>query len=413
MSLTASRTAPSLRPATAEYAELRARFRPLFDRVAEGNLEREKGRIFPYEQVRLLIDAGFGAVRIPAELGGLGASLRQTFGLLRELGAADPNVAHVWRNHLAFVEDRLNAPRSDRTDVWIRRFLDGEFVGGGWTEANNGTYANIKTRLVPAGDHWLLTGAKYYATGSLYADWLDVLGVTPDGTPTTAIVRRDQPGVEVLDDWNGFGQKTTASGSVNYTEARVEEENLFPAAERFPYQGLFYQTALLAILAGITEATLRDGIAALRRRRRNYAHGLAETASDDPQLLQVIGKVSAASFAAEAALDASTAVLDEIALARVDGDDEALKRLLVDGAVATNRAQLVIIESALQATTIVFDALGSSGVSEDLLLDRHWRNARTLASHNPRVYKERILGAWFVNQADPTQVYRFGAGQSE
>ena len=49
----------------------------------------------------------------------------------------------------------------------------------------------------------------------------------------------------------------------------------------------------------------------------------------------------------------------------------------------------------------MFDALGASGTYESLRLDRHWRNARTLASHNPRSYKERILGDWLVNGADP------------
>ncbi|GAA5037364.1 alkylation response protein AidB-like acyl-CoA dehydrogenase [Thermocatellispora tengchongensis] len=408
-----SGTTPSLRHATAEFEELRKRFGPVFDKIAEGNLEREKGRVFPYEQVRWLIDARFGAVRIPRELGGFGASLQQTFRLLRELGAADPNVAHVWRNHLAFVEDRLYAPRTPATDAWIERFLGGDFVGGGWTEANNGTYANIQTKLAREGDHWVLTGAKFYATGSLYADWLDVLAVTPDGVPTTALVKADQPGVSLADDWKGFGQKTTASGSATYTGARVEDENVFPASERFSYQGLFYQTALLAVLAGITEATLRDGVAALKRRKRNYGHGLAEVATADPQLLQVIGKVSAASFGAESALSAQSAVLDEIAGARIAGDEETERRRLVEGHIATSRAQLVIIEAALQATTVVFDALGSSGVSEDLLLDRHWRNARTLASHNPRVYKERIVGDWHVNQADPTALFAIPAGQSE
>ena len=41
---------------------------------------------------------------------GFGASLEQTFLLLADLGEADANVSHIWRNHLAFVEDRLNAP---------------------------------------------------------------------------------------------------------------------------------------------------------------------------------------------------------------------------------------------------------------------------------------------------------------
>ncbi|MDX6740478.1 acyl-CoA dehydrogenase family protein [Actinocorallia sp. A-T 12471] len=408
-----SGAASSLRSATADLAELRRVFRPVFDKVADGNLEREKGRVFPFEQVRWLVDAGFSTVRVPREFGGHGASLRQTFLLLRDLGAADPNVAHVWRNHLAFVEDRLNAPRSAATDRWLERFKDGEFVGGGWTEANNGTYADIKTKLTPHEDHWLVSGAKYYATGSLYADWLDVLAVNPEGAPTTALVRRDQPGVVLTDDWRGFGQKTTASGSATYDAARVEPENVFPATERFAYQGLFYQTSLLAILAGITQATLRDGVAALKARKRNYGHALAETAAQDPQLLQVIGKLSALAFGAEAALAASAATLDDIADAHRAGDPDAVGRALLAGNVATNQAQLVIISAALEATTLVFDALGSSGVSEDLLLDRHWRNARTLASHNPRVYKERLLGDFHVNDANPALVYKFGAGQSE
>lgn len=404
----------SLQPATAQLGELRQLFQPVFDKVSEGNVEREQRRVFPFEQVRWLADAKFGTIRIPERLGGFGASLRQTFELLRDLGAADANVAHVWRNHLAFVEDRLNAPPSASTDTWIGRFLAGEVVGGGWTEANNGTYATIKTRLEPEDDHWVISGAKYYATGSLFADWLDVIGLDPDGALVTALVRAGQPGVELVDDWRGFGQKTTSSGSATYTRARVEPEDLFPAGERFSYQGLFYQTALLAVLAGITRATLRDGVTALRNRKRTYRHAVTQTVVEDPQLLEVVGRVSAASFAADAALDAATTSLDDIADAHRRGDAEEARPRLVDGHIAVARAQLVIVDAALTATTIVFDALGASGVSEDLLLDRHWRNARTLASHNPRVYKERVVGDWHVNGADPVEVFENkGGGQGE
>ena len=132
-----------LRPPSATDDELWSRFGPTFEFVAEANVERERAREFPHDQVRWLKDAGFGALRIPKEDGGFGASLRQTFALLADLGTADPNVAHIFRNHLAFVEDRLNAPRSATNDTWIKRFLSGAFVGGGWTEANNVTLANI------------------------------------------------------------------------------------------------------------------------------------------------------------------------------------------------------------------------------------------------------------------------------
>ena len=179
---------------TADIDELRAHFRPMFDKIAEANVERERDRGFPHEQVRLLNDAAFGHRANPVIRGGFGASLEQTFLLLADLGEADANISHIWRNHLAFVEDRLNAPVSDTNDVWMNRFLGGEFVGGGWTEANNLTLANLATTVTAEDDHFLVTGAKYYATGSLYADWLDVLGREADGELLTALVRGRRPG---------------------------------------------------------------------------------------------------------------------------------------------------------------------------------------------------------------------------
>jgi alkylation response protein AidB-like acyl-CoA dehydrogenase len=404
-----SSPATYLREPTADIAGLRARFWPLFDRVAEGNVERERSRVFPHEQVRLLNDAGLGIVRIPAEYGGLGASLEQTFALLADLGEADANVSHIFRNHLAFTEDRLNAAVSDTNDRWIKRFLAGAFVGGGWTEANNGTLANIATTVSAGDDHWVVSGAKFYATGSLYADWLDVIGRGDDGELWTALVRADSPGVEIVDDWKGFGQRTTASGSVRYERVRAEPGDVFPVSERFNYQPHFYQIAMLAVLTGITRAALRDGVAALKRRGRNYPHGLAETPSDDPQLLQIVGEVSADAFAAQAALEKAARGLDQIVAARLDGDGDRQHLIFAD--IGVTQAQLVIITAALRATANVFDALGASGVSEDLLLDRHWRNARTLASHNPRVYKARILGDCLVNGKDPVpNIAKFGRG---
>lgn len=382
-------------------AELQSVFRPIFARIAEDNVARERDRTFPHEQVRSLGDAGFGTLRIPAEQGGFGASLEQTFLLLAELGEADANVAHIWRNHLAFVEDRLNAPVTEDNNTWIKRFLAGEFVGGGWTEANNVTLANLATTVTEQGDHWLVSGAKYYATGSLYADWLDVLGRGDDGELWTALVRAEDPGVTLVDDWRGFGQRTTASGSARYDGARAEPGNVFPAVERFTYQAHFYQIAMLAVLTGITRAVHRDGTAALRRRTRNYPQGLAEVPAEDAQLLQVIGEISAEAFGAEAALGSSARTLDRIVAGRLAGSDDHARELLIDAEVAVAQAQLVIIGAALRSTTKVFDALGASGVSEELGLDRHWRNARTLASHNPVVYKARILGDWFVNGKDP------------
>jgi alkylation response protein AidB-like acyl-CoA dehydrogenase len=400
-----------LRTPTADLAELRARFAPTFARIAEGNVERERQRIFPHEQVRWLNDEGFGTLRIPVEFGGFGASLEQVFLLLAELGAADANVAHIWRNHLAFVEDRLNAPVSAVNDTWIKRFLDGQFVGGGWTEANGLTQANMATTVTSEDDHYVVTGSKYYATGSLFADWLDVIGRGDDGELLTALVRRDSDGVTLIDDWTGFGQRTTASGSARYERVKVDRDDVFAATDRFGYQPHFYQNAILSVLTGITKAAFRDGNTTLAQRKRNFPQGLDPNPTADAQLLQVVGEISVDVFSAEAALTLSSRSLDHVVNGRLEGDAQGARQRLIDAWVAVSQAQLAIINAALHATTALFDALGASAVTEEKALDRHWRNARTLASHNPTVYKARILGDWFINGTDPVpSVVKTGHG---
>jgi alkylation response protein AidB-like acyl-CoA dehydrogenase len=392
-----------LREPTADYEEIAARFRPLFAEIGAGAIDRERTHTFAYQQVKDLVAAGFGSIRIPVALGGSGASLQDAFRLLEELGAADANIAHVFRNHWAFVEDRLYSPPSPANDTWLERFARGEFVGGGWTEAGGRGFRDIATKIVDERGIKRITGEKFYATGSLYSDWLDVLGVDEEGTALTALVKRDQPGVTLIDDWPGFGQKTTASGSARYENAEIDPDGIFPAAERFSYQGLFYQTSLLAVLSGIARASRDEGITVLGNRSRNYPQGLDPVPAKDAQLLQVLGSVSAQVFGASAALEKQAAALDLIVTARISGDEEALHKALRHATIVTAEAQVVIVEAVLRVTTQVFDALGASATSESTALDRHWRNARTLASHNPRVYKERVVGDFYVNGTDPVK----------
>ncbi len=370
------------------YARLAARFRPVFERIAADALAREQAETRADAQLGWLFDAGFGRLRVPARLDGLDARLSDLLRLLAELAEADVNVAHVWRNHFSFGEDRRHA--SEQSDVWLRRLADGELVGGGWSERGRSAVDDHTTLLSRTGDGgWRVDGHKYYATGSIYARWTTVRARTDDGRDVVALVDMRQPGVVVDDDWDGFGQRVTGSGGVRYLDARVDDAHVLPYAERYTYQEQYYQSVLNALLVGIGRAVLRDGIAALRARGRAHPHNVATDPTDDPQLLQVIGEVSALVAAAEGAFERSLGPVDDY----VEGRDADPSPSLV----AVSQAQLVASTATLEAATRVFDALGASGTSQTLALDRHWRNARTLASHNPRVARARIVGDRLVN----------------
>ena len=269
-----------------DYDALAAAFRPIFTRIAQGAAEREQQRILPDEPIRWLKEAGFGTLRIPREKGGWGASLPQLSALLIELAQADSNLPQALRAHFAFVEDQLNQPDSAGRDRWFRRFLDGELVGSGWTEIGAVKLGEVNTRVTPAEGGWRLDGEKFYSTGALYADWIDVFARRSDtASDVIALVSTQQTGVVREDDWDGFGQRLTGSGTTRFTGARVETEHVYDFAQRFRYQTAFYQHVLLATLAGIGLAVERDAAQGVKHRSRMYSHGNAAVPRDDAQVL--------------------------------------------------------------------------------------------------------------------------------
>ena len=392
-----------------DYEALTNRFRPLFRKIAAGNIGREQARELPYEPVRWLKQAGFGAVRVPVEYGGAGASITQLFQLLIELAEADSNIPQSLRGHFAFVEDRLNAPPSPERGAWFARFVAGELVGNGWTEVGAVKLGEVLTKVSPQGDNYLLNGAKYYSTGSIFADWIDVYAQRSDnGAEVIALVHARHPGVTQSDDWDGFGQRTTGSGTSVYVNVPLSAEHVIPFETRFKYQTAFYQLVLLAVLAGIGRAVERDIAQEVRERKRVYSHGNASTASGDAQILQVVGQISAQVYAAEATTLRAAEPLQRAYIARQAGDDEAERQANIDAEIDTSKAQVVVSELILRATSDLFNALGASGVSVSKALDRHWRNARTAASHNPWIYKARIVGDWTVNGTEPLYLWQIG-----
>ena len=149
------------------------------------------------------------------------------------------------------------------------------------------------------------------------------------------------------------------------------------------------------------------------KRTRIFSHGNAPAVSQDPQVLQVIGKASGQVYAAEAATLRAALTAQRAYESRFGGDAEAERQANIFAELESAQAQVAVAELVLHATTDLFNALGASGTSTAKQLDRHWRNARTAASHNPLIYKERIIGDWEVNGSEPPYVWQIGGGAKQ
>lgn len=386
----------------------RAEWSPIIEQAVTGVVDRELTGGLPTAELEALKRAGIGALRVPVEFGGGGLDWAQIVPIWIDLAAADANLTQALRGHFTFVEDTLFRHRRGQDQSrWFSRFVAGEIAGNAWTETGSTTIGDVQTELRPHGDHHLLNGRKFYTTGTIFAEWADVYARV-DTTHVVALVDTRQPGVTVHDDWDGFGQRGTGSGTTEFHDARVESADVVPFADRHPYQTALYQVNLIATLAGIARAVHREVVAEVQARTRNYSHANASRVRDDPQVLGLVGEISATAYAAESLAVSAARALDVAA----DASEADLQDATEHAELEATAAQVTVSRLVLESASDLFDALGASATSTARALDRHWRNARTVASHNPRLFKARVLGAYDVNGTPPPYAWSIGTTTS-
>jgi alkylation response protein AidB-like acyl-CoA dehydrogenase len=388
-----------------ENAELDERFAPIFERIAAGAIEREQERALAFDAVKWLKDSGFTALRVPRRYGGAGVTLAQFFRLLSKLGAADSNLPQILRAHFGFIEYRLEGDDEAVRERWLRRVANGETVGAATSERTGSTHNSVTITRDPATRRLRLDGEKYYCTGTLYADWVSVAAHDPD-SDINVVVPVDAPGVTRSDDWDGFGQRLTASGTTRFDAVAVTEDwvlSRYKASEprRNSMLTAFFQTVHLATLAGIGQAVVRDGVAFVQGRTRTFGVPGQSSPRDNPLVHRVVGRLASLAYSTQSIVDSLARELEALHQARQGGYATGGDYIAID--IQAYKAQQVVIEQTLEAATLLFEVGGATATSEARRLDRHWRNARTIASHNPATQREAAIGRFHLNGTPPDE----------
>ncbi|GIG19980.1 acyl-CoA dehydrogenase [Cellulomonas chitinilytica] len=367
---------------------LRAALRPVLDVLAAGSAAREAERRHPFAEVRELADLGVLRFRVPVDEGGAGASVRELVDLVIEIARADSNVAQALRPGFlvadGLAQDVTPSAARDRT---LRRVLDGDLFAGTRNEAD-GRPGAVATTIVRDGDGYVVSGRKFYSTGGLHARWFSGSATDEDGVVVTFTVPTDRPGVQVLDDFDAVGQRLTASGTTVLEGVRVSADEVDAVRRSVGHPvGALAQLYLVAVLAGIAHAVLDDAVAFAQHRARPIKHSSADRSVDDPYVREAVGEIAAHAFAARSAALVAAEHLD-VAWAAADGAPPT-----TDATIAVATAQVTAVRESLAAAQRLFDVGGGSATGRAHNLDRHWRNARTVANHNPVAWKAAVVGA--------------------
>ncbi|MEU0409294.1 SfnB family sulfur acquisition oxidoreductase [Streptomyces griseorubiginosus] len=377
--------------ALAVAASLAAEFRP-------GAAARDAERRLPRAELDRISASGLLAVTVPAEHGGADVSALTLAEIFRLLAAADASLAQIPQSHFAYVNVIRRQGTDEQRKFFFAELLAGRRFGNAQSEAGTKHVQDIRTRLHLRPDgSYRLEGVKHYSTGALFADWIPVLARTADDKLHVAYVPRDAPGLTVIDDWDGLGQRTTASGTVRLDGVEVPADRVLPHHLTFEgpqLHGAVAQLLHAAIDAGIAGGALTEAAEFVRTKSRPWFESGVETAAEDPLLIQRFGELAIQVRASEALLREAARAVDR---ARADLTDDST----AEASIAVAAAKVPAARAAVDVASALFEVSGTRAALNSLNLHRHWRDARTHTLHDPTRWKIQHIGRYVLSGTRP------------
>jgi len=360
---------------------------------------------FPTENFEAIRESGLLALSIPRDQGGLGAGvhgdLRLYYQVVEELAAGCPSTAQLFAVHSTstFKLELLGTP--EQQERFFAEVIDegATFASLGSEPAVSVLHANtMDTVGTRDGDTWTFSGKKSFGTGSggfRYAILL-TLGEGSDtlsGGLLQVVIPLDADGVEITQNWDPLGQRSTCSYDVSLTNVEVDDGNVIGGPGEFfdhPILGQKFQLGFAAVYAGMARGAVQAAASYVMDKSRPWV-GL-DSVGQDPYITyhmanSDIGARGASLLLHEAAWSQEQAVAGNLSW-------EA-------SAAATYRARIAAGEAALDAGNRLFEVCGARATARSHDVGRWYRDARTLTLHDSLDRRREVLGKYVLGYEGP------------
>ena len=370
------------------------------DFALEERNKRDQNRILPTEQINQFSQKGLGGIRIPKQYGGAFVSNKTLAHVFRILNKADSSVGQIPQNQIALL-NMINIMGTEQQKTFIfNEILQGKRLANGGPERHTKDTKTLNTTLTIENNRYFVDGEKFYSTGSSFAHWLAIKAIHPEGHVVLTIINREATGVEIIDNWNGFGQRTTSSGTVKLNQVEIDPFLIFDErllSNTANYRGAYSQLLQVAIDVGIAEAAFADTLTAVQK-ARPIVDAHVEKASFEHYTLQEVGKSNVLLDAAILLLDEAAEYLDELDLL-----DEITDKQAAQASILVAEAKIYANDAALHISEKLLELGGSRSSLSQHNLDQHWRNARVHTLHDPVRWKLHALGDYYLNHTFPAR----------
>lgn len=362
----------------------------------------------PYRHAEILSQSGITTIAVPKHLGGLGASVPTLVETVRIISTADGGVGQLLQIHNVMLRGVFERPAGAVRDRLIADILDGKRFGHAGAETGGKTKFDHKTSAVRNADgKWVVNGTKFYTTGSHLAEWISSGARTDEGN-IGFLVNRNTPGVRLVDDWDGFGQQHSVSGSVIFENLVLEDEWVTqrkesttqpdPDASAPVRTGLTWPQILhAAIDTGIARGALDAAVDYLKNHAHVWVDAEVDHPTEEPLIIKRIGDYAIAIRVAESLLR-DAAELFEV-YRNTENNSHLQDELIL--AVASARAQSD--HASITISSDIFSLLGASASYNKFNLNRFFGDARVHTTHDPIRWRLHHVGNYYLNGVSPNE----------
>ncbi|WP_313483626.1 SfnB family sulfur acquisition oxidoreductase [Acinetobacter variabilis] len=370
--------------------------RNLADQFKAGAVQRDAERILPFEEIEAYSQSGLWAITVPKQYGGAEVSSYTVAQVIALMSGVDGSIGQIPQNHFYGLEILRNNGTEEQKQKLYAEVLKGARFGNALAEFKTKTAAQRQTAIRKTEQGYVINGEKFYCTGSLFAHRIPTLVVHESEQQFLAFVPRDSEGLTLIDDWSGFGQRTTGSGTVKFDNVQVLEEDVVrfdTAYSRPTISGPFAQLLHASIETGIARAAFEETLNRVRQARPWIDSGV-DKATDDPLTKLELGRVVANVRASEVLLKQAAHSVDA---AKANPTEARVAKASLDVAKARAHSS----ETALKASSKLIELAGSRGSQREDGLDRFWRNARVHTLHDASSWKYYFIANYLLNGVLP------------
>ncbi|MBD3107067.1 acyl-CoA dehydrogenase [Bacillus sp. AGMB 02131] len=255
-----------------EQQMMRQMVRSFAQNEVKGFVGRMEQGEFPRELLDQMGVLGMMGIPVPAKYGGAEMDMISYIIAIHELSKVSPTLGVILSVHTSVgTNPILYFGTEAQKNKYVPRLASGEYLGAFClTEPSSGSdAANLKSRAVRQGEHYLINGSKIFITNGGEADVYIVFAATNPELGSRGIsafiVEKDTPGLIIGKDENKMGMNGSRTVGITFDQMKVPKENLLgEEGEGFKIAMANLDTGRIGIAAqslGIAEGAFEEAVA--------------------------------------------------------------------------------------------------------------------------------------------------------